>query len=100
MLKTSISPPWSLMISMRPKAVHLTAQALGREHVESAERLVHAQQFRSARQCAGDTDALLHATGQFLRICILETFKSNNVDACSDALCAGGGIEAEAVQRN
>ena len=44
-----------------PEPINFAPQALGRKHIQRAERLIHAQQFRPARQRPRDPHALFHA---------------------------------------
>ena len=70
--------------SAGPEAVHLAPQALGGKHVQGAERLVHAEQFRPAGQRPGDTDPLLHAAGQFLGERLLVALQPDHLHAPRD----------------
>ena len=51
-----------------PDALQLEVHALARQGIERAERLVHQQDLRIARQRTADAGALLHAAGQLIRI--------------------------------
>ncbi len=73
-------------VAADPQVVDLAAQALGREDVERAERLVHAQQLGRTGHGPRDADALLHAAGQLLGKGVLVAAQADRVDAPLDPL--------------
>ena len=53
---------------------------LARLRVERGKGLIHEQQLRVHHECASQIDALLHATGQFVRKMLLEADEPDHVD--------------------
>ena len=65
---------------LRPDFQEILLQLLARLRVERAERLVHEDEDRLAHQRARDTDALLHAAGELVRIVVREIAEPDELD--------------------
>ena len=74
------------------------AQRLTRQHVEGAERFIHAQQFRLHRQGAGKANPLFHPTRKFLRIRFLEASQTHRVNHPAQPLFTFAVVERQARQ--
>jgi len=75
-------------LAVEPEFEKLAAQSLRGEDVERGERFIHEEHFGLDDQCAGDTDALLHAAGEFLGVGGFETVEADGVDDAKGALVA------------
>ena len=63
-----------------PQIEEIAAQSFGGQDVERGERLVEQQDIWVDDERAGKADALTHATGQLLRIRILEAVEPDQID--------------------
>src|SRR5258708_35602480 len=82
-----------------PEFEELAAKSLRGEDVQRGERLVHKEHFGLDDECAGDTDTLLHATGEFLGIGNFKTVEADGVNDAQGALAAGDGRHAAGLER-
>ena len=62
-----------------PQLQQFTAQRLGAQHIQRAERFVEAEQVRLHRHRAGEAHLLPHAARQLARISFLETIETHFV---------------------
>ena len=69
-----------------PDPLQLEVHALARQRIERAERLVHQQDLRIARQRPADAGALLHAAGQLVGISVAEFAKPGHRKQPVDAI--------------
>ena len=63
-----------------PEVADFTAQVLGGEDVEGAERLVHHQYIRLHHEGPRETHSLAHAAGKFFRIGAFEAFQAHHAE--------------------
>src|ERR1700682_1146779 len=82
-----------------PELEELAAKCLRGEDVQRGERLVHEKHFGFDDECAGDTDTLLHAAGEFLGIGDLKTVEADGVNDAQGALAAVDGRHAASLER-
>ena len=73
-------------------AADFVAQRLAGEHVERAERLVHAEDLRLHDERARDADALLHAAGKFLRQHVAVAVEADHLDDLLEVLLRSSGV--------
>ena len=78
----------------RQRSTTSRAQVLRGQHVERAERLVHAQHFGLRDQRAREADALAHAARQLLRIRILVAGQADQFERALDFLLRPARAEA------
>ena len=83
-----------------PQFEQLIAQVLGGEHVERGERLVHEKDFRLDDQSAGETDALLHASGKLFGIGAFKSIEADGIENSQGALVALDGGNAARFERS
>src|SRR6266478_2622155 len=79
-----------------PEFEELAAKSLRGEDVQRGERLVHKEHFGLDDECAGDTDTLLHATGEFLGIGNFKTVEADGVNDAQGTFAAVDGRHAAA----
>src|SRR5882762_401661 len=82
-----------------PELEELAAKSLRGKDVKGGERLVHEEHFGLDDECAGDTDALLHAAGQFLGIGDFKTVEADGVNDAQGTLAAFDGRHAAGLER-
>ncbi len=82
-----------------PKLEEFAAQVLGRENVEGGERLVHEKDLGLDDQRTGKADPLLHASGEFFRICRFKAVQADRVEHPHAARAALLGLYATRLQR-
>ena len=81
-----------------PDPAQLLVEAVARDLVERAERLVHQQDLRVADQRAGDRDALALAAGQLVRIgvgAVLQAHQFQQFVRRAAALAAGAAADLQ-----
>ncbi len=95
-----------------PQLHQLAAQVLGSQDIEGGKRFVHEKNLGRHRKGARESDALLHASGEFFRICRFEAFESHGVQGSQRPVMAfrvryGAGeqrdfdiVEREALEDN
>ena len=79
----------------------LVLQLAADQRIERRERLVHEQDLRVGRECARETDALLHAAGELVAVMIGPLRQPNELELLVDDATALGSrfaaqLEAEA----
>ena len=79
--KMLLSPAWP---EPRQSSTTSRAQVLGGQHVERAERLVHAQDLGLRDQRPREADALAHAARKLLRIGVLVAGKADELERALD----------------
>ena len=77
-----------------PEIDHLGAQVLRGQHVERAERLVHAQHLGLRDERPREADALAHAARQLLRIRVLVAGQTDELERPLDFLLFLPRVEA------
>ena len=81
-----------------PDALQFAVHALAGESIERAERLIHQQHFRIAREAAHDRRALLHPAAELVRIFVLETGESGDRQIFAHRAFARRAIAAADLQ--
>ena len=84
---------------LRADPDQLGLHALARHLVQRAERLVHQQQRRPARERAGDRHALLHAAGELARVVPGEVGEADELEQLERLRAALAPCPARAGQR-
>src|SRR5579859_704993 len=86
-------------LSIEPKLQKLAAQRFRGQNIQSGKRFIHEENFRFDDEGAGDTDALLHAAGEFLGISSFETVQPDRVNDAQRAFVALDGNHAPSLER-
>src|SRR5688572_6285987 len=74
----------------------LVLQLAADQRIERRERLVHQQDLRVSRECARETDALLHAAGELVAVMIGPLRQSNELELLvDDATALGSRLAAQ-----
>src|SRR4051812_3325397 len=68
------------LAAREPYALQLGVHLLAGQSVQRAERLVHQEELRIARQRTHDGDALLHAAGKLVGIFVLEALQRRDLE--------------------
>src|SRR5262245_38133406 len=84
----------------KPELEQFSAQVLGRQDIKSGKRLIHEENLRFYGERTRKPDALLHATGELLRIRCFESSEADDMQRFESSTMAFLYFHAARDKRN